>query len=118
MEKNRINFAKYQLFRYVDDLFVCISELINPEIEQSMNDKSHGLNEEELKVVLYEMFSSYMLVAMSEERGLFTPTLVEIEAALKENNDLLYRSKNTFYGLTTGGIETYRDLEAVYGTQT
>ncbi|MGD2117135.1 MAG: hypothetical protein PVG66_02145 [Chromatiales bacterium] len=80
-----------------------------------MNMESHGLSEEELKILLFEMFSEHMLVALQKERGLFTPSLAEIEAALREENDLLHKSENTFYGLTTGGMETFKELKAVYG---
>ena len=118
MENNRINFAKYQILRYVDELFVCISDLLSPDIEEAMNMESHGLREDELKVVLFEMFSRHMLVALKKERGLFTPTLEEIEAALGEQNDALYKSENTFYALTTAGLELFRELQATYGKET
>lgn len=118
MEKNRINFAKYQVFRYVEELFVCISDLLSPEIEIAMNMESHGLSEEELKILLFGMFSEHMLVALKKERGLFTPTLAEIEEALHEESDLLHKSENTFYSLTTGAMETFKELEAVYGART
>ena len=118
MEKNRINFGKYQIFRYVEELYVALSELLNPEIEIAMNMESHGLNEEELKIVLFELFSQHMLVAKSKSRGLFTPTLGEIEAALREESDHLYESENTFYGLTTGGLETFKALKQAYGAET
>ena len=115
LKDNRINFAKYQIFRYANELFVCISELMNPEIEQSMNLPSHGLSQEELVLVLFELFSEYMLVAKNDKRGFFTPSLQEIEAALLEDNDYSQRSKNTFYGITTGAMELYRELDALYG---
>lgn len=115
MERNRINFAKYQIFRYVEEMFTCISDLLNPEIEMLMNMESHGLREDELKVLLFQMFTEHMLVALKEDRGLFTPTLEEIEAALHEEKDLLYHSNNTFYGFTTGAIETFHELKAIYG---
>lgn len=97
---------------------MCISDLLGPEIETAMNMGSHGLKEEELKVLLFEMFSEHMLVALKKGRGLFTPTFTEIEAALHEENDLLQKSENTFYGLTTGGMETFKELKAVYGKNT
>ena len=117
MEMNRINFGKYQIFRYVEELFVAMPELLNPEIEIAMNMEPHGLNEEELKIVLFERFSQHMLVAKSKGRGLFTPTLGEIEVALHEKSDHLYESENTFYGLTTAGLETFKALKRGYGEE-
>lgn len=117
MEINRINFAKLQIFKYADTLFICLCELANPNLEESLNMPSHGLSKDELVVLLYELFSKHMLVAKTEERGLFTPTFKEIESALKEENDISYRSKNTFYGITTGAMETYRELKSVYSNK-
>jgi len=82
MEQDRISFAKLMVFSYVDELWTCISDLLHPSIEELTNLPSHGLKKEELVVVLYELFQSYMLVAMRRDRGLFTPTLREIELAL------------------------------------
>lgn len=114
IERNRITFAQLQIYRHADELFVCLCDLLDPRIEEAMNIASHDLTEAELKVVLYEMFSEYRLVALKEGRGLFTSTLKEIEAALHEEKDYLYESANTFYSLTTGGIEQLRKLKAAY----
>ena len=80
-----------------------------------MNMESHGLNRDELVVVLYELFQSHMLVAMTHERGLFTPTLSEIENALDEVKVSINTSSNTFYGITTGCSELYQELKVAYG---
>ena len=117
-EENRINFAKYMIFRYVEEMFTCICDLINPEIDQLMNMDSHGLKKQELIIVLNELFSNHMLVAMNQSRGLFTPTLEEIENALKEKKDNLYLSENTFYGFTTGAMEFYHELQGLYQNKT
>lgn len=114
LEKNRVNFAKLQIFRYVEDLFTVISDLLNPEIEALMNMKGHGLDKEELIILLNELFQSHMLVAKSEKRGLFTPTLTEIEFALEEEKDLMHISSNTFYGLTSSAMEMYMELKILY----
>ena len=74
-EANRVNFAKYQIFRYVEDIFTCICDLLNPNLEELMNIPPHGLEKNELIIVLNELFSSHMLVALHSSRGLFTPTL-------------------------------------------
>lgn len=118
MEQNRINFAKYQIYKYVEELFICLSELVSDDIEEAMNRSSHNLSTDELIILLYELFSEHKLVAKSDKRGFFTPTLEEIEQALKEDNDLLWKSKNTFYGLTTGATEEFRGLEELYGEET
>jgi hypothetical protein len=115
MEDNRINFAKYQIYKYVDELFVCLSELIRDDLDELMNRPSHKLSEKELIILLYELFSESKLVAKTEQRGFFTPTLEEIESALKEEKDFMWISKNTFYGITTGAMEELRELELLYG---
>lgn len=117
MELNRINFAKLQLFRYVDELFVRLCDLVSPQIEEAMNMPSHGLDRQELIVLLYQLFKACMLVAMREDRNLFTPTLEEIEAALEEKPDLLWKSSNTFYGMTTTAHERFRELKRLYDNQ-
>ena len=118
MEQNRINFAKYQFFKYAEGLFICLSELVRDDIEEAMNRSSHNLKKDELIILLYELFSEHKLVAKTDKRGFFTPTLEEIEEALKEENDLMWKSKNTFYGLTTGATEEFRALEELYGKET
>ncbi len=117
-ETNRVNFAKHQIFCYVEDIFTCISDLLNPRIEELMNMRSHGLEKKELIIVLNELFSSHMLVALRSNRGLFTPTLEEIENALEEEKDFLYESQNTFYGLTSGAVELFCELKDQYQNET
>lgn len=117
MQRNRLNFAKLQIFRYVESLFTCVCDLVHPELDQLMNMPTHGLRRDELVVVLHEMFESHMLVAKKEGRGLFTPTLEEIEMALAETNDFGHRSSNTFYGLTTGALELFAGLRGLYGEE-
>jgi hypothetical protein len=60
------------------------------------------------------MFSSKKLVALTEGRGFFTPTLAEIEADLAEIRDCMHSSRNTYYGYTTGAMGEYRVLKALY----
>ena len=115
MNKNRIDFAKYLLLSYVKDLFIEIAVLVSADLEEAINMPAHGLNQDELVVVLYEMFKEFRLVAMSETRDLFTPSLAEIESALKENIDLMFKSKSTFYGLTSAGFEQLSELNEIYG---
>ncbi|NEV65403.1 hypothetical protein [Thiorhodococcus minor] len=95
-----------------------MSDLLDPCIEELMNIPSHGLEKKELIVVLNELFSNHMLVALHGRRGLFTPTLQEIEDALEEEKDFLYESQNTFYGLTSGAVELFRELKAQYKDET
>lgn len=116
MERNRLNFAKHQLLRYVEELFVRLCDLASPNIEESMNMPSHGLERRELEAVLYQMFSDRLLVALTDARGFFSPTLAEIEDALNEQPDLHFKSDNTFYGMTTGANELFKELRALYGT--
>ncbi len=99
-------------------MFTCISDLRNPEIEMLMNMQSHGLNEDVLKVLLFQMFEEYMLVALKEPRALFTPTLEDIEVALREEKDLANHSKNTFYGFTSQAVEVFEELKEIYGEKT
>ena len=115
MEDNRINFATHQIFLYANEMFVGLYDLVRPNIGEYFNEKSHGLSKEELIVLLHELFSKHMLVALQEERGLFTPALDEIEKALNESRDMMHRSKNTFYGITTGAMEKYHELQQMYG---
>ena len=114
MQRNRLNFAKLQILRYVETFFTCISDLVHPEIEMAMNMPSHGLQRDELVVVLHEMFENHLLVAKKEGRDLFTPTLKEIESALDEVNDFAHKSGNTFYGLTSAAVEILTDLRRLY----
>ena len=107
MDNNRINFAKYLIYKYAEELFVCLCELIQLDLSEAMNLPSHGLSEKELVILLYEQFSKHKLVAKSEKRGLFTPNLNEIELALREENDDMWVSTNTFYGITTGAMEEF-----------
>jgi hypothetical protein len=118
MEQNRINFAKYQIYKYAEELFICLSELVRDDIEEAMNRSSHNLTKDELVILLYELFSEYKLVAKTDKRGFFTPNLEEIVQALKEENDFMWKSTNTFYGLTTGATEEFRALEELYGEET
>ena len=111
MKLNRIEFAKLKIYEYVDQLFTCICDLCRKDFEEFVNTQSHGLEKQELIVLLYELFSDYKLVAKSETRGLFTPSLEEIESALEEENDFEQRSKNTYYGLTSGAVEEYSELK-------
>jgi hypothetical protein len=116
LDRNRVNFAKLQIFRYVEDLYTAVSDLLNPKIELLMNMEGHGLGKEELVEILYEMFSTHMLVAKTEARGFFTPCLAEIQSALEEEKDSAFISNNTFYGLTTGAMEMYLELKVLYQT--
>lgn len=118
MEDNRINFAKYQIYKYAETLFICLCDLASDDLEEAMNRPSHGLSKNELVILLNELFSNHKLVAKIEERGFFTPTLEEIESALKENNDNMWASKNTFYGVTSGATEELRALEQMYDKET
>lgn len=113
MEKNRINFAKLQLLQYVDELFIAICSLTSPNIEEDMNMSSHGLDDKELTIILYFLFSEHFLVALHQDRGLFTPTLDELTQALTEPFDAV--SKHTFYGMTSAAHELYKELKATYG---
>lgn len=112
MEKNRINFAKFQILRYVDEFFVALCSLTAPNIEESMNMPSHGLDNNELIIVLYQLLSDHLLVAMHKNRGLFTPTFDELNSALSETFDGI--SENTFYGMTSAAHELYRELQVDY----
>ena len=118
MELNKINFAKYQIYKYAEELFVCLSELVRDDLDEAMNRSSHNLSNEELTILLYELFSEHKLVAKTGKRGFFTPTLDELEQALKEENDFMWKSKNTFYGLTSGAIQEFRKLEEIYVEET
>lgn len=113
MKQDRIQFAKLMIFNYVNELWTRIPDLAHPSIEELTNLPSHGLRREELVVVLYELFQSHMLVAMNQSRGLFTPTLQEIESALDEEVDCSFNSTNTFYGLTTGANELLKALKSI-----
>ena len=79
-----------------------------------VNFPSHDLEKSELIIVLNGLFQSHCLVARKESRGLFTPTLSEIELALEESRDVRYKSENTFYGFTTGAVELFKELSVLY----
>ena len=108
---DKVEFATLKIYEYVDDLFTCISDLVREDIEELMNNSSHKLSREELVILLYSLFQAQKLVAKTEKRGFFTPTYDEIEMALDEENDLMHHSNNTYYGLTSGAIEEYRELK-------
>lgn len=118
MEDNRINFAKYQIYKYAEELFICLCDLINRDLAEAMNRPSHGLTDKELVVLLFDLFSSFKLVAKNDTKGFFTPTLDEIEMALDEEKDYMWISNNTFYGITTGAMEEFKNLEEMYGAGT
>lgn len=115
MEKNKFNFAKLMILSYAEDLWVCVSDLNSENLEQMMNMESHGLSENELILVLQELFNSKMLVANSKNRGLFSPNLSEIEMALNERKDPSKIDNNTFYGLTSGCYDLFKKLKSAYG---
>ncbi|MDG5899581.1 hypothetical protein E2650_06645 [Shewanella xiamenensis] len=108
---DRVEFATLKIYEYVDDLFTCISDLVRTDIEELMNNSSHGLSRDELVMLLYSLFQGQKLVAKTESRGFFTPTYDEIERALNEENDHMHHSNNTYYGLTSGAMEQYRELK-------
>jgi len=60
------------------------------------------------------MFDSAGLVAMRDGRGLFTPTLDELEAALAQEDTGLHHDI-TYYGMTSVALEEYRELRLLYG---
>ena len=115
MEEDRKNHAKYLIFRYAEELFTCVSDLLHPELEELMNLPSHGLSKDELIDVLFDLFSNHELVAARENRGLFTPTLEEIVKALDEPNDIKAKLSNTYYGITSAAIEPLKMFEQKYG---
>lgn len=114
LEDNRIHYAKYQIFRYAESLFIRVCDLLAPTLQENLNLPAHGLTKQELIIVLYELFSTHQLVAKRDGVGLFTPTLTQIEQALAEEADFLWESKNTFYGMTTGAHELYQALGVLY----
>ena len=114
MEKNRINYAKFQILKYVEHWYIEVSILVAPDIEECLNKPSHGLTKRELIIILNELFESLELVAQSEHRGCFTPTLKELETALDESRELQERAGNTFYGMTSGANELFNELKQIY----
>jgi hypothetical protein len=117
MERNRINYAKYQITRYVEEFYVGLELLISPDIEEKLNKPSHGLREEELVIVLKELFDDHSLVAVRNERGLFTPTLAEIEQVLSKPEESFEQFGDTHYGITSGGVGLLKELNLAYKKQ-
>ena len=110
MPVNRIQRAEYLIYSYVTEFFVQLRVLVDPELDVALNEPAHGLSREEVVVLLHHMFESHKLVASRDTaRGLFTPTLEEIEAALNEDPDSC--EHETHYGLTTVGLERMRELK-------
>ena len=93
---------------------MCVSDLINPDLEPLTNKQSHGLSRDELVPLLHGMFQDHVLVARKDGRGLFTPTLQELEEALREPHGRARKLSNTFYGLTSGANELLAELQRLY----
>ncbi|MVF14838.1 hypothetical protein FT643_22130 [Ketobacter sp. MCCC 1A13808] len=108
---NKQDFATLKVYEYVDELFTRISDLVRPDIEELMNNSSHGLSRVELTALLHDLFQSQKLVALREKRGLFTPSLEEITSAFDEKNDIRFRGEHTYYGLTSAAMDQYRGLK-------
>ena len=85
-------------------------------LDEIINQSGHGLTLDELTILLCEMFDSAGLVAMRDGRGLFTPTLDELEAALAQEDDSFHRAI-TNYGMTCACVEEYRELRLLYGRE-
>ncbi len=117
IEKNRFTRAEYLIFKYVDDYGVPIRRLVDPDLSEALNLPGHGLSRGEVVALVYKMFEGHYLVAFTEKRGYFTPTLTEFEKALSEPtiDDPAHDYENeTLYCLTSLAIESYRELADVY----
>ena len=113
MERNRINYGKYCILLYGERYFEQFRVLLSPDLVAATNLPHHGLDRATLVAVLYELFSSHMLVAMRGERGFFSPTLEEIEAALDEGEPYEF-GRTTFYGVTSGAYDLFTGLREIY----
>lgn len=109
--------AEYLIMRYAMELATQLRVLLSPDLELIVNAAGHGLERDELLDLLHEMFESGTLVAYVESRGYFTPSPVEIAAAVDEPKpglpDLDPR-QSTFYTVTTPSLERFRELEELY----
>ncbi|MEJ2611016.1 MAG: hypothetical protein P8179_13250 [Candidatus Thiodiazotropha sp.] len=74
MEDNKINFAKYQIYKYAEELFVCLCELIKADLNEAMNRPSHGLSEKELNQALTEFVEQRVLAERNTRQPPVTGT--------------------------------------------
>ena len=108
-------YTTYLVYRYVEDCFTELAALLSPDLNELTNLPNHGLKEAELVTLLYELFQNHSLAAVRTDRGFFTPTREEIEAAVLEDRVLLpKRIDNTFYSLTSAAYDTFNELKAKY----
>jgi len=114
MKDKKNNFATYQIYSYVEELFTELAVLVSPEITNITNKPHHGLERGELDSLLNELFQKHHLVALQKNRGLFTPSVKEVEAALLEDRTIEKRIGNTFYGITTGALESFIHLKTEF----
>ena len=111
IEKNKITRAKYLIYKYVENLLIEIRVLNSQNLSEELNLPSHNLSKEELIILLWQMFASGDLVAQTESRGYFSPSLLEIENALNEPSEFSLRHKNTYYGFISAAYENYQKLK-------
>ena len=100
---------------HFEDCFTELAALLSPDLNELTNLPNHGLKEAELVTLLYDLFQNHSLAAVRTDRGFFTPTREEIEAAVLEDRVLLpKRIDNTFYSLTSAAYDTFNELKAKY----
>ena len=114
IEKNKITRAEYLIFKYVEDLLLEIRVLNSKNLAEAINLPAHGLNKDELLVLLWQMFERGDLVAHRRSRGYFSPTYNELEKALNEHAAFSERFENTFYGYISAASERYNELKSLW----
>lgn len=119
-DNNRYTKAEFLIYKYTDEGLIQIRLLDDPELDIAVNMDSHGLNHDELVALLFKLFEDHLLVAFENKKNYFTPTLVEIENALKQppREDENYDYNNeVFYGTTSCTIDRRNILKEIYGNK-
>ena len=113
-EKNKITRAEFLIYKYVECLFIEIRVLNSDNIEEALNMPSHNLSKKELAMLLWKMFETGCLVARSDNRNYFSPTLEELKEALSEFSSFKQRLNNTFYGFVGTNFERFDELNSLW----
>jgi hypothetical protein len=84
IEQNKMTRAESLIHAYCDGWLIQLYSLTGDDVDVAYNLPHHDLSHDELVTLLCQMFESGDLVAMTTQRGYFTPTLADIEAGLAQ----------------------------------
>lgn len=84
IEQNKMTRAESLIHAYCDGWLIQLYSVTGDDVDVAYNLPHHDLSHDELVTLLFQMFESGDLVAMTTQRGYFTPTLADIEAGLAQ----------------------------------